>query len=140
MRTIPLIPPDAPDTSTPAPSGEASAIAADSQRIEADAKRTEELRPGIVEAISTVYDPEIPVNIWELGLIYDIVVDANNVAGITMTLTAPGCPAAQSLPGEVAEKVKSVPGVSDAKVEVVWEPAWSKDRMSEAARLQLGLW
>jgi metal-sulfur cluster biosynthetic enzyme len=80
------------------------------------------------------------VNIWELGLIYDVVVDANGVAGVTMTLTAPGCPAAQSLPGEVTEKVKGVPGVSDAKVEVVWEPPWSKDRMSEAARLQLGLW
>ena len=105
-----------------------------------DAERTEALKPGIVEAISTVYDPEIPVNIWELGLIYDIVVDAAGVAAVTMTLTAPGCPAAQSLPGEVAEKVKGVPGVTDAKVEVVWEPAWSKERMSEAARLQLGLW
>ncbi len=130
---IPLVPPDVPDVSTPAPVSEGAAIVADPQRTEA-------LKPGIVDAISTVYDPEIPVNIWELGLIYDIVVDANNVAGVTMTLTAPGCPAAQSLPGEVAEKVKSVPGVSDAKVEVVWEPAWSKDRMSEAARLQLGLW
>jgi FeS assembly SUF system protein len=135
MRTIPLVPPDgsAPDVQAPAATGEASALVADPQRTEA-------LRPGIVEAISTVYDPEIPVNIWELGLIYDIVVDANNVAGVTMTLTAPGCPAAQSLPGEVGEKVKAVAGVSDAKIEVVWEPAWTKDRMSEAARLQLGLW
>jgi FeS assembly SUF system protein len=133
MRTIPLVQPDTPDTSTP-PAETASAA------IVADPQRTEALKPGIVEAISTVYDPEIPVNIWELGLIYDIVVDANNVAAVTMTLTAPGCPAAQSLPGEVTEKVKSVPGVSDAKVEVVWEPPWSKDRMSEAARLQLGLW
>ena len=83
---------------------------------------------------------EIPVNIWELGLIYDVVVDAAGVAGIRMTLTAPGCPAAQSLPVEVAEKVRKVPGVADAKVEVVWEPGWTKDRMSEAAKLQLGLW
>jgi len=137
MRTIPLVPPDASasDAATPLANNESSAAA-----IVADPQRTEALKPGIVEAISTVYDPEIPVNIWELGLIYDIIVDANNVAGVTMTLTAPGCPAAQSLPGEVAEKVKSVAGVSDAKVEVVWEPAWSKDRMSEAARLQLGLW
>lgn len=133
MRTIPLVTPDASDVSTTGASTEPAAVVA-------DPARTEALKPGIVEAISTVYDPEIPVNIWELGLIYDIIVDANNVAGVTMTLTAPGCPAAQSLPGEVAEKVKSVPGVSDAKVEVVWEPAWSKDRMSEAARLQLGLW
>jgi FeS assembly SUF system protein len=105
-----------------------------------DAARTEALKPAIVAAISTVYDPEIPVNIWELGLIYDIIVDAGGVAGVTMTLTAPGCPAAQSLPVEVAEKVKNVAGVTDAKVEVVWEPGWTKDRMSEAAKLQLGLW
>jgi FeS assembly SUF system protein len=133
MKTIPLMPPDLPETTTPAESNAGSPIVADPQRTEA-------LTPGIVEAISTVYDPEIPVNIWELGLIYDIVVDAAGRAGITMTLTAPGCPAAQSLPGEVADKVKTVPGVTDATVEVVWEPAWSKDRMSEAAKLQLGLW
>jgi FeS assembly SUF system protein len=105
-----------------------------------DAARTEALKPGIVEAISTVYDPEIPVNIWELGLIYDVFADVNGVAAVRMTLTAPGCPAAQSLPVEVADKVKKVPGVTDAKVEVVWEPGWTKDRMSEAAKLQLGLW
>ncbi len=133
MKTIPLIPPD----TAPATSGEPTPPDA---RVVADPARTEALTPAIVEAISTVYDPEIPVNIWELGLIYAIAVDASGVAGVTMTLTAPGCPAAQSLPGEVAERVKGVPGVSDAKVEVVWEPAWSKDRMSEAARLQLGLW
>ena len=108
--------------------------------VVADAERTEALKPLIVEAVSTVYDPEIPVNIWELGLIYDIVVDANGVAGVQMTLTAPGCPAAQSLPVEVHQKVRAVPGVTDAKVEVVWEPGWTKDRMSEAAKLQLGLW
>jgi len=134
MKTIPLVQPgSAADVGDPASSD-------GSTRVVADAARTEALRPAIVEAISTVYDPEIPVNIWELGLIYDIAVDAHGVAGITMTLTAPGCPAAQSLPGEVAERVKGVAGVSDAKVEVVWEPAWDKDRMSEAARLQLGLW
>jgi FeS assembly SUF system protein len=105
-----------------------------------DPAQTESLRPKIVDAISTVYDPEIPVNIWELGLIYDIAVDAAGVAGVLMTLTAPGCPAAQSLPVEVEQKVKAVPGVTNAKVEIVWEPAWTKDRMSEAARLQLGLW
>lgn len=106
----------------------------------ADAARTEELKPLILDAIRTVYDPEIPVNILELGLIYDVVVDAGSVAGIQMTLTAPGCPAAQSLPVEVAEKVKAIPGVADAKVDVVWDPAWTKDRMSDAAKLQLGLW
>jgi FeS assembly SUF system protein len=133
MKTIPLVPPSSPES-------EAAPGAADVSAIVPDAARTEALKPGIVDAISTVYDPEIPVNIWEMGLIYDIVVDAAGVAGVRMTLTAPGCPAAQSLPVEVAEKVKAVPGVTDAKVEIVWEPTWSKDRMSEAAKLQLGLW
>ena len=133
MKTIPLVQPgDAPANTSEAASAQPIVVA--------DPARTEALREAIVEAISTVYDPEIPVNIWELGLIYDIAVDAANVAGVTMTLTAPGCPAAQSLPGEVEQKVKGVAGVADAKVEVVWEPAWTKDRMSEAARLQLGLW
>lgn len=106
----------------------------------ADAAKTETLKPAIIEAISTVYDPEIPVNIWELGLIYDVAVDASGVALITMTLTAPGCPAAQSLPVEVGAKAKAVLGVTDARVDVVWEPGWTKDRMSDAAKLQLGLW
>jgi FeS assembly SUF system protein len=105
-----------------------------------DAAKTDALKPAIIAAISTVYDPEIPVNIGELGLIYDVAVDADGVALITMTLTAPGCPAAQSLPSEVGAKAKSVAGVTDAKVDVVWEPGWTKDRMSEAAKLQLGLW
>jgi FeS assembly SUF system protein len=135
MKTIPLVQPG----NAPANASEAATTPA-GPIVVADPARTEALRPAIVEAISTVFDPEIPVNIWELGLIYDIAVDAADVAGITMTLTAPGCPAAQSLPGEVEQKVKGVAGVADAKVEVVWEPAWTKDRMSEAARLQLGLW
>jgi FeS assembly SUF system protein len=93
-----------------------------------------------VKAIQTVFDPEIPVNIWELGLIYDVFVDGGGVAAVRMTLTAPGCPAAQSLPVEVARKVREVPGITDAKVDVVWEPAWTKDRMSDVAKLQLGMW
>jgi FeS assembly SUF system protein len=105
-----------------------------------DAQQTDELKPAIVAAIATVYDPEIPVNIWELGLIYDVAVDASKTALITMTLTAPGCPAAQSLPSEVERKVREVPGIAEAKVDVVWEPGWTKDRMSDAAKLQLGLW
>jgi FeS assembly SUF system protein len=148
MKPIPLVPPPmttdadgAPGSTGPGAEGSAPANGGnDVSALVPDAVRTEALRPGIVEAISTVYDPEIPVNIWELGLIYDVIVDAAGVAGVRMTLTAPGCPAAQSLPVEVAEKVKRVPGVSDAKVEVVWEPGWTKDRMSEAAKLQLGLW
>ena len=134
MRTIPLLPPDGPvsDVQAPAPTGEASALVADPQRTEA-------LKPGIVEAISTVYDPEIPVNIWELGLIYDVIVDASAAVGVRMTLTAPACPAAQILPGEVRDVVAHVPGVSAVKVDIVWEPPWDRDRMSEAAKLQLGL-
>jgi len=126
-----MIPPDVPET---------PAASADTTTVVRDAAKTDELSPQIVDAIRTVYDPEIPVNIWELGLIYDVIVDANAVAGIRMTLTAPGCPAAQSLPVEVANKVKAVAGVSDARVDVVWDPPWTKDMMSEAARLQLGLW
>ena len=105
-----------------------------------DAEKTEALKPAILDAIRTVFDPEIPVNIYELGLIYDVFVDAAGVAAVRMTLTAPGCPAAQSLPVEVARKVRAVPGVTDAKVDIVWEPAWTKERMSDVAKLQLGLW
>lgn len=87
-----------------------------------------------------MYDPEIPVNIFELGLVYDVIVDAAGVVGVKMTLTAPACPAAQTLPVEVRDKVRRVQGVSDARVEIVWDPPWSKDRMSDAAKLQLGMW
>jgi FeS assembly SUF system protein len=98
------------------------------------------LKPAVIDAISQVYDPEIPVNIWELGLIYEIDVDSQSRVRIQMTLTAPACPAAQVLPSEVEQRVRAVPGVKDVYVEVVWEPAWSTDRMSEAAKLQLGMW
>ena len=85
------------------------------------------------------FDPEIPVNIFEMGLIYDVLVDASGFVGVKMTLTAPNCPAAQSLPVEVRDKARTVEGVTDAKVEVVWDPPWTKDRMSDAAKLQLGM-
>ena len=131
MKPLPVI--QAPPPDAPAPTTDTAAIVP-------DAARTAELGPGILDAIRSVFDPEIPVNIVELGLIYDIVVDAQGVAGVRMTLTAPGCPVAQSLPVDVAQKVKSVAGVTDAKVDVVWDPPWTKDRMSDAARLQLGMW
>lgn len=131
MKNLPVVQPTQPDA--PAPTDNTSGLVA-------DAEKTAALKPEIVKAISTVFDPEIPVNIWELGLIYDIFVDANGVAGIRMTLTAPGCPVAQSLPVDVANKVKGVPGVTDAKVDIVWEPAWTRDRMSDVAKLQLGMW
>jgi FeS assembly SUF system protein len=105
-----------------------------------DDERTVALEPKIIAALKTVFDPEIPVNIHDLGLIYDIIVDRDDVVGIRMTLTAPACPAAQWLPGQVESAVKAVEGVSDARVDVVFDPPWTRDRMSEAAQLQLGLW
>jgi FeS assembly SUF system protein len=97
------------------------------------------LEERIVDVIRTCYDPEIPVNIHELGLIYGIEVGENNAVRIRMTLTSPACPAAGSLPPEVERKVRGLAEVTDVKVEVVWDPPWTPDRMTEAARLQLGL-
>jgi FeS assembly SUF system protein len=104
-----------------------------------DPVRTLAIQPQIVEVLSTIFDPEIPVNIYDLGLIYEIAVDADNVVGVRMTLTAPACPAAQSLPVEVANKLRQLPGITDAHVDVVWDPPWDRDRMSDAAKLQLGM-
>ena len=119
MKPLPVVQPVPDPASLPAPTNETNEVVA-------DAGRTEALKPAILDAIRTVFDPEIPVNIMELGLVYDVWVDAAGVAGIRMTLTA--------------RKVKAVPGVSDAKVDVVWDPPWTKDRMSDAAKLQLGMW
>jgi FeS assembly SUF system protein len=105
-----------------------------------DPVKMADIRPLVLEALGTVFDPEIPVNIREMGLIYDVLVDKDGRVGIRMTLTAPACPAAQSLPLEVKQKAAAVPGVTSAKVEIVWEPTWTKDMMSEAAKLQLGMW
>lgn len=103
-----------------------------------DPAKTAELQGPIIEVLKTVYDPEIPVDIYELGLIYEIIVDADQRVLVKMTLTSPACPSAQQIPSEVRYKAKSVPGVADAWVEIVWEPPWDKDRMSEAAKLSLG--
>ena len=105
----------------------------------AAAATPEELRQRIIEQLHTVYDPEIPVDIYELGLVYDVAVDEAGKASIRMTLTSPMCPAAEALPPEVEQKARSVPGITSATVEVVWEPPWSPERMSEAARLELGM-
>ena len=131
----PTVPTPALDTSalmTPPPAQAA-------EDVDVDPVKTLELKPKIVDQLVTVFDPEIPVNIYELGLIYDILVDAKGLAVIKMTLTAPGCPAAVTLPAEVQGKVKSIEGVSDARVDLVWEPPWDKDRMTDAAKLQLGI-
>jgi FeS assembly SUF system protein len=93
----------------------------------------------VVGALRTCFDPEIPVNIYELGLIYEVKVGAEGAVAIQMTLTSPHCPAVQSLPAEIENKVRAVPGVTDVKIDLVWEPPWDPGKMSEAARLQLGM-
>lgn len=92
----------------------------------------------VIEKLRTVYDPEIPVNIYELGLVYEVKVDEQNHVYVKMTLTSPMCPVAGTLPGEVKEKIKSIPNVSDVYIDLVWEPSWNKDMMSEEAKLILG--
>jgi len=99
----------------------------------------DDLKQRIIDAVKTVFDPEIPVNIWEVGLIYGVEVDGDGRATVTMTLTSPMCPVAESLPVEVEQKVNAVDGVTAAKVDVVWDPPWNPDMMSEAAKLELGM-
>jgi FeS assembly SUF system protein len=132
MKQIPVVQPKAPEPTASDDQSQTVGMANDTERSAA-------LKPLVVKALSSVYDPEIPVNIYELGLIYDIIIDGAGAVGIRMTLTAPACPAAQVLPEQVRSAVAAVPGVSDAKVDVVWEPPWDRDRMSEAAKLQLGM-
>jgi FeS assembly SUF system protein len=109
----------------------------ETQNIET-APVTENLRDKIVAAIKTVYDPEIPVDVYELGLIYEINVFPVNNVYIRMTLTSPSCPSAEVIPGEVEQKIKAVPGVNDVKVELTFDPPYSQDMMSEVAKLELG--
>jgi FeS assembly SUF system protein len=132
MKTLPVIQP----ASAEAPAEKRLLQTADMVN---DSERYAALEPRILGALRTVFDPEIPVNIYDLGLIYDVIVESSNRVGIRMTLTAPACPAAQFLPDRVKKAVESVADVTGAVVDVVWEPAWSRDRMSEAAKLQLGL-
>ncbi|WP_341703949.1 SUF system Fe-S cluster assembly protein [Ferrovibrio sp.] len=99
----------------------------------------EVLRDEVVEQLKTVFDPEIPVNIYELGLIYKVEVNEARDVRVEMTLTSPNCPAAQSMPAEVEYKTKMLDGVGEVTVEVVWDPPWSPEHMSEAARLELGM-
>ena len=94
----------------------------------------------VVAALKTCYDPEIPVDIYELGLIYEVEIADGGDTDIAMTLTAPGCPVAGSLPGDVAEKVAAVPGIGRVAVRLVWDPPWDQERMSEAARFELNMW
>ena len=104
-----------------------------------DKIRHDMIEAGVVEVLRTVYDPEIPVNIYEIGLIYGVEVSRSGDVQIRMTLTSPACPVAETLPEEVKSRVEAVDGVRKADVEVVWDPPWTPDKMSEAARLELGL-
>jgi FeS assembly SUF system protein len=131
MKPLPVIQPQAPPPADTGPQTTADMVN--------DPERHAALRPQIVKALSTVFDPELPVNIYDLGLVYDVIVDAAGTVGIRMTLTAPACPAAQVLPGHVKRAVAAVPGVSEVRVDIVWDPPWSRERMSDAAKLQLGL-
>jgi FeS assembly SUF system protein len=106
-----------------------------------DPRRTPEQKKiieKVIEAIRQVFDPEIPVNVYDLGLIYSIDINAENEIDVKMTLTAPGCPVAGSLPGEVERRIETVDEVKSARVELVWDPPWTKERMSEVAQLELG--
>jgi FeS assembly SUF system protein len=97
------------------------------------------LRDQVIEVLTTIFDPEIPVNIYELGLVYDVEAGADGDVTITMTLTTPNCPVAGSMPGEVETRVGSLPGVRHVDVNLVWDPPWTPEKMSEAARLELGM-
>jgi len=99
-----------------------------------------DLKEKIINKIKKVYDPEIPVNIYELGLIYKIEIKDKNIVNVDMTLTSPNCPVAESLPKEVKDNILKVKGVSDVKLNLVWDPPWDKSKMSEAAKLELNLW
>jgi FeS assembly SUF system protein len=117
----------------------ASASGAPAASRSMDADEIDVLRQGVVEALHTVYDPEIPVDIYELGLIYDISIDRRGNVGIKMTLTAPGCPVAGSMPDMVKDAVGTVESVGKIDVELVWDPPWDRARMSETAQLALGM-
>ena len=97
------------------------------------------LEPMVVDALRTVYDPEIPVSIYELGLVYDLHIDDDGVVTVVMTLTAPTCPVAEELPGWVQQAIRAIDGVTDVKIDLVWDPFWRPEYMTEAARLHLGL-
>jgi FeS assembly SUF system protein len=113
-------------------------VASDVERP-ADGETDAALEAQVLDALKTVRDPELPVNLVDLGLIYELIVKPDGTVYVEMTLTAPSCPVAGSLPGEVEKAIRTVPGVGDVRVKLVWTPPWTQDRMSEEARLELGL-
>ena len=110
------------------------------QEMETKTEIVKPLRERVVEVLKTCYDPEIPVDIYELGLIYEINIDAGNDVNIKMTLTSPACPVAETLPVDVEQKIKGIPDVNNARVEITFDPPWEKEMMSEEAKLELGMW
>jgi FeS assembly SUF system protein len=110
------------------------------KNITVDSNYVKPLRERVVDVLKTCYDPEIPVDIYELGLIYEIKIDEGNDVHIKMTLTSPACPVAETLPVDVEQKIKQIPDVNNAKVEITFEPPWEKEMMSEEAKLELGMW
>jgi FeS assembly SUF system protein len=136
---IPLAdaPAPSPETTESSPAPEAAPAEG---TFSAEPLNTLKMQPALVEAVSKVFDPEIPVNIYELGLIYNLDVDADMNVQVKMTLTAPACPAAQTIPLDVERRIREVPGVNDVKVAVVWDPPWTRDKMSDAAKLTLGMY
>ena len=114
-------------------------LAGETETQPSGATANEDLRDTVIEALKSIYDPEIPVDIYELGLIYDVEISEDGDATVTMTLTTPHCPVAESLPNEVELRVLSVPGIRDAVVNLVWDPPWDPSKMSDEARLELGM-
>lgn len=144
LKSLPVLPRGraigaAPETGSDLNAQAPSMEAASSSSAPADEMSRKLIEGKVIEALHEIYDPEIPVNIYELGLIYEIQVDPDRKVHIKMTLTAPACPVAGSLPGEVEKKVEAIAEVASADVELVWEPPWSRDRMSETALLELGM-
>lgn len=109
-------------------------------RVPAGEDYVKPLRDRVIDVLKSCYDPEIPVDIYELGLIYEVRVDEGNDVYVKMTLTSPACPVAETLPPEVEDKIRNIPDVNKAKVEITFDPPWEKDMMSEEARLELGMW
>ncbi len=134
---------NSPSEEAAAPSAQSEAPAAAQARAipgpDPATRTPDQIHSGIVEALKTVYDPEIPINIYELGLIYKVAVAPGGAATIIMTLTSPMCPAAEELPPEVESKARGVEGVTSVTLDLVWDPPWSPDKMTEAARLELGM-
>lgn len=112
----------------------------DVKNLKVTADYVKPLRERVVDVLKTCYDPEIPVDIYELGLIYEIKVDEGNDVNIKMTLTSPACPVAETLPVDVEQKIKAIPDVNNAKVEITFDPPWEKEMMSDEAKLELGMW